>query len=525
VGAPGPEQRPHAFRIEVSIFAALIAFAVAPLFAGHYLPFFDYPAHLAVPAALRHRADPATDVAALWTVDLRLVPNALHYAFTYVGSFVMPLETASRLFVAVMCVAALPLATAMFLRAFGRDWRLAVLAVPLAWNRGLWYGFIGFCAALPIALIVLALLERDLEQPSWRREIGLAAMMALLPLAHFFVMTVTGVLSIVLLLSHARGARPARLLRSAAPLAAGPLVVAPWFLRSLLTRSADGDASAAGALLSRPNPRGYAALLRHWFMDSYTGHIDDVVALVMLAALAALLVNVRREPGPAEPPRATHRAPLLMAGALVVLYLALPFELRGPFHWWGMNVRVLPLLFICLLASVPPGRLDRTGRLVLVPVAAAAIAFFSFITVDVARTFNGPWGTAGLDDVLAHVPKGGRVLGLYTDYRQPPHYAHYPFHYASSYSVVQHGGMAAPFVPIPQSWTNPRRVPDYPPAGDAALFRFDRHAAGYSHILVRTCEGAGCVPDPLQREAAVERVAESGRWRLYRVLQPSAPAL
>jgi hypothetical protein len=524
VGAPETDRQPLAARIEVAVFAALVVLAVAPVFAGRYLPFFDYGAHLAVPAALRHRADPATQVSALWTLDLRLVPNALHYAFTYVVSFVTSIETASRLFVALMCIAALPLAAVVFLRAFGRDWRLAVLVVPLAWNRCLWYGFIGFCAALPIALLVLALLERDLEQPSWRRELGIAALMALLPIAHFFVMVVTSVLAFVLLLAHARGARFARLLRSVAPLAAGPAVVAPWFLRSLAAGGTSTD-SAAGALLARPDPKGYAALLRHWFMDSYTGSIDDVVALVLVAALAALIVQVRRAPGFADPPPAARRAPLLMSGALVILYLALPFELRGPFHWWGMNVRVLPLLFICLLASAAPGRLDRVGRLILVPVAAASIAFCSYVTVDIARTFNGPWGTAGLDDVLAQVPKGARVLGLYTDYRQPPHYAHYAFHYASSYAVVRGAAMAAPFVPIPQSWTNPRRVPEYPTAGDAALFRFERHAPGYSHFLVRTCEGRGCIADPLEREAAVERVAQSGRWRLYRVLHAVERAL
>jgi hypothetical protein len=511
--------------VEAVLFAGLIVAAIVPVFAGRYLPFFDYPAHLAVPAALRHRADPATRVAELWTLDLGLVPNALHYAVTYLGSFVMPLETASRLFVALACVAALPVATVVFLRAFARDWRLAVLAVPLAWNRGLWYGFVGFCAALPIALVVVALLERDLERPSLRRELGLAALMALLPFAHFFVMVVTSVLALVLVLAHARGRRLGGLLRSAAPLAAGPAVMAPWFLHSLAAHPHSGAPAGAEALLARPSPRGYAALLRHWFMDGYTGNADDVLALVMLAALAALLAQVRREPGLAEPPPAARRAPLWMAGALVVLYLALPFELRGPFHWWGMNVRVLPLLFVCLLASVAPGRLDRVGRWLLVPVAATTIAFSSYVAVDVARTFNGPWGMAGLDEVLGQAPVGARVLGLYTDYRQPPHYAHYPFHYASAYAVVRGGGMAAPFVPIPQSWTNPRVVPEYPPAGDAAYFRFDRHATGYTHLLVRTCAGAGCVPDPVEREPAVERVAEAGRWRLYRILSPSAPAL
>src|SRR5689334_18562433 len=93
----GEETRhwPCEVRADVWVFAALVVSAVVPVFAGRYLPFFDYPAHLAVPAALRHRADPSTEVSALWTLELRLVPNSLHYAFTYLGSFLLPLEAAS----------------------------------------------------------------------------------------------------------------------------------------------------------------------------------------------------------------------------------------------------------------------------------------------------------------------------------------------------------------------------------------------------------------------------------------------
>src|SRR5262245_57310804 len=93
---------------DASVLLGLVLLAMLPLVAGRYLPLFDYPAHLTIPAVLRHRADPATDVARLWQLDLRLVPNAFHYAFTWALSFVMSIENASRLFVALFCVAALP---------------------------------------------------------------------------------------------------------------------------------------------------------------------------------------------------------------------------------------------------------------------------------------------------------------------------------------------------------------------------------------------------------------------------------
>jgi hypothetical protein len=517
VGEPGGQLT----RIEISIVVLLAVLAAVPIFAGRYLPFFDYPAHLAIPAALRHRAEPATRVAELWMLDLRLVPNAAHYALTYLGSFLMSIETASRLFIALFCIAALPPAVAFLLRTFGRDWRLCTLAVPLCWSRCLWYGFIGYCAALPLALVILALLQRDLRRPALRREVVVAVLVALLPVVHFFVMCVTLVLASTLVL--ARGVKSAdrsRLWRSVAPLATGPLMVAPWFLGSLRGGPQPAGGAVAHLFASRPRVGDYLRLLHHWFIDGYTGRADDVLAVVIVLTLAALIVYPSRarvaETDDDVAQSAGERfVPLLLCAVLVGLYFLLPFEIHAPFVWWGMNVRMLPFLFVWLLVAVPPGRLDRFGRLLLVPAAVATAAFFIYVAVDVRRTFNGPDGMAGFDEVTAQIPPGSSVLGLYTDYRQPPHYAHYPYFYASSYVVVEGGGVAAPFIPIPQAWTNPRVVPDFPLAGDAALFQFERHAPGFSHFLVRTCVGERCVRDPLEGRAEVRRLAESGRWRLY----------
>jgi len=493
--------------------------SVVPLFAGRYLPFFDYPAHLSVPAALRHRSDPASGIAAAWQLDVRIAPNCLHYAFTYLLSFLMPLEAASRLFVALFCVAALPVAAAFLLRAFGRDWRLAVLVVPLAWGRCLWYGFIGFCAALPLSLVIIGLLMQNLAAPSRRREIGIGLLAALLPFAHFFVMVVTVALAAVLAAAHARRVPLSRLARTFAPLATGPALMAPWFLAGLRAGPQPAGGPAAHLFGSRPRLVDYAALLRHWFINGYFGHIEDLLAVSIVVTLAVLLAHSRRA-GPAVAPLAARNVPFALAGALVVIYLMLPFQIEAPFNWWGMNVRVIPLLFVWLLVAVPPGALDRLGRALLIAVGAATAAFLLYVTIDISRTFNGSWGMAGFDDVLAKLPPGARLSGLYTDYRQRPHYAHYPFHYATSYALLRGAAQAAPFIPIPQSWTNPKEVPPYPFAGDAALFVASQHSAGYSHFLVRTCTGAGCVADPLEGRPEFSRVAESGRWRLYACVGP-----
>lgn len=493
----------------------LVVLAMVPLFVGRYLPFFDYPAHLSIPAVLRYRTDPATDVARLWQLDLRLVPNAFHYAFTWAGSFVMSLESASRLFVALFCVAGLPAAGAFVLRELGRDFRLAILIVPVAWNQCLWFGFIGFCAALPMSLVALALLDRQLRKPSLRLSFGLAALVALLAFTHFFVLVVTLGLALVVLLNRARDVGILRSFRAAIPLLSGPALVAPWFLAGLRAGPHPPQGPVADLWSSRPSLAEYARLLHHWFIGGYSNRVDDALALLLVLALAALIIV-----GPARgvavgATAATRRLPVLLAGCLALGYVVLPFELRAPFAWWAMNVRLLPLLFVWLVVAVAPGPLGSWARPVLAAVAAGSAAFFVYVAIDIGTVFNGPNGAGGLGEVVSALPKGARVLGLYTDYRQRPRYEYYPYSYAALYSVVERGGVATPYIPIPQAWTNPKQVPAFPAAGDAAFLQQAQHLAPYSHFLVRTCQGPGCVPDPLLGAREVKRLAEAGRWRLY----------
>src|SRR5206468_10452720 len=135
---------------------------------------------------------------------------------------------------------------------------------PLAWNRCLWYGFIGFCAALPLSLVIVALVAKDLQAPSRRRELGIALLAALLPFAHFFVMVMTLVLAAALAATHARRVPAARLARALAPLAAGPALMVPWFLGSLHGGPQPAEGAAAHLFASRPRLIDYAAILRHW---------------------------------------------------------------------------------------------------------------------------------------------------------------------------------------------------------------------------------------------------------------------
>lgn len=481
----------------------LTALAVLPLWVGRFLPLFDYPAHLVVPAAMLHASDPAMRIDELYVSRPGLNPNSLHYAVTFVLGHVVSIEVASKLFLS-LAVAALPWAMIFALRTFGRDWRLAFLAAPMMLGRGFFYGFVGHCAALPLSLIALSLVARECRASSRARQWSLVGVMTLLPFAHFFTMLLT-VAAAVLVVWRERGRW-----NRAWPLATAPAVMLPWFVTALLHPSAP-SANAGLPFANWASPRESVAMLSHWFFDLFANHFDEALAVSMILMLAAVY-GLRSLTGKAVEGSST---PLVLGLSFAVGYFVLPFELHRPFEWWAMNVRLIPLAYFWLIIAAPIAELSVLGRALLAPFIALTASFFGFVAWDFAA-FNER--ETGLSTVLAAVPKGSTVLGLYTHFRSPMHYMHDEFYYASSYAVVEAGGLAAPFTTIPQAWRDPRAVPAHPPGGDAAQFSFELHARGFSHFLVRHGLEAGNVADPLASESRVQVVAEAGRWRLYRCL-------
>lgn len=481
--------------------------AVVPLWVGRFLPLFDYPAHLIVPAAMLQASDPAARIAELYDHQPGLNPNSLHYLVTYLLAQVLPLEVASKVFLS-LAVAALPWAMLFALRTFGRDWRLAYLAVPLCYSRAFWYGFVGHCAAMSLSLVVLSLVALQVRAPSKRTAVWLGVTMLVLPFAHFFTMLVTVGAALVVCAREAG----VRALPRIAPVLVGPLVMVPWFLSALTrpggSRGIDGQAFALWG-----GPRDLLAMLSHWFMDGYSNHLDEAVAVTALVVLALLFAR----PAFREPAKAPSTTPLTLGLILAVGYFVLPFELRRPFEWWAMNVRLIPMAYLWLVIAAPVESLSPGGRRLLVPLAAVTGIYFAFVATDFWR-FNQR--EAGLSRVLERIPKGSTVLGLYTGYREPMHYMHFEHYYASAYAVVRGGGVSAPLISIPQGWWNPRPVPPHPEGGDAAAFLFSIHSAGFSHFLVRVGVTPGNVPDPLLGRPEVALIDEHLPWRLYGLRSP-----
>ena len=137
----------------------------APLWVGRFLPLLDLPQHLAITTVLLHHDDPAWQLAAYFEPQRgELTPYWAHYLALEGLGRVMPVDAAARVFLSLY-VFALPWAAMALARALGRPPALGLLAVPLALNANLYYGFIAYCWSVVLLLWALALLARQLDAP------------------------------------------------------------------------------------------------------------------------------------------------------------------------------------------------------------------------------------------------------------------------------------------------------------------------------------------------------------------------
>lgn len=138
------------------VFVALAALAIAPLLLNEYPGMPDYPNHLARMQLLVQ--DLMGQSSRYYEVRHRLIPNlAMDLFVPALAMLGVPLGIATRLFCAVSLL--LPvIGVALLAKALHRTtpW-LALFAFPIAFHRYFIYGFLNYCFAIGLALLMLAL--------------------------------------------------------------------------------------------------------------------------------------------------------------------------------------------------------------------------------------------------------------------------------------------------------------------------------------------------------------------------------
>jgi hypothetical protein len=498
------------------------AIMAAPLWVGSYLPLLDLPQHLAIATVLVRHADPAWGLAAYFEPEPgELTPYWTHYlALAALGRF-LPMETAARVFL-TLYVLALPWAAIALARALGRPAALGLLALPLAMNANLYYGFMAYCWSTVILLYGVALLARQMDAPARGRALALVLLAGVLFFTHVqsfaFLLLAAAILPLL-------GGRPvAQALRGWPVLPATLGLFLPWLYLSTTARP---GADRYFPALDRARPT-YASLWDRLagIPGNIAGSFQDRTDTWLLLAWVWVIAAVATERGPDAGPRdagsreGRRRAAALLLAALVC-YFALPLSIQGQWNIAQRFAWLAALLLPLVLAAAP--RWLPAAVVSLCAVTAANAAWHHHL-------FDRE--SADFDAVLEVVPPNSRVLGLVHDTRGRV-MERWPYLHFEWYAVVRGGGVAAHSFtansPMPVRLRRTARVPA-PEVWRPATFDYDQHGGFFDYFLVRgTREQAWALT---LRSDAVAEVRRAGAWRVYRrrfelgpgpLLQPPAP--
>nr|HPQ41606.1 hypothetical protein [bacterium] len=149
-----------------------------------YLPFTDYPVHLALirAAGIPGRAQPLT--VDYYDTDW-FTPYTIPYQLGRWMTAVIPLEITGKLLLTLYLLLT-PLAMARLLSQLGKPRILALGMIPLLFNFNLSWGFLPFLLVIPMTLETAGRAIHFLVHPDTRRWLLLALMFSLVFFTHLF---------------------------------------------------------------------------------------------------------------------------------------------------------------------------------------------------------------------------------------------------------------------------------------------------------------------------------------------------
>jgi hypothetical protein len=488
----------------VLTFAAALLCGVAPLWASQLIPLVDLPQHLHLISVLHRLDDPTTLYPEVFARRPELTPYLGYYYAVSALAWLMPLELANRLFLSLV-VAGLPLALAFLLASLKRPVWPALLALPFAWGDSLAWGFINFCAALPLALVTAGAFVRAIEDAPRRRSwAGLTAgLLVGVLLFHVQVFAFLGLALPFLLVTTP--APEGRSWRARAPAVLGVVPGVALFIAWVGLRLGQPAEIAPGQpwrswgpLLSPANlgwksfaqnlsdlvqvPRGGGLEVNFPILAGMVpdGSDQAAVRLVLALALVAVAVALRTGRDNREGRLARWRMPGLAVLALGLFFL-LPFDIRG--YMYYLNTRYAHLAAALTVASVP-ALTARWSRRALFAAALPALVLMVPLW-SAFRAFDAE--SSALTTLVAATGEKPRVMGLMwaTGSRAVTHpvYLH-----ASCVLARERGGLTNfSFALTPHSPLMYRGPP--PPTFDSEwrpdTFDWARQGPAYDHFLVR----------------------------------------
>lgn len=490
--------------------------AVVPLWCSHFLPFQDAPQHVAAIAALADHGRAAMETRRWFEVDFIHAQYTGFYLPAALLARVVGPDVAIRILLSVAGLL-LPAVAWMLLGTFERDRRLAIFAPALFHTAPLYIGVYHFVAAVPVALAVVALVERELRAPRLLRGAAVAILAWALFYLHVSALAIA--LGAACLLAVTARKPLARMVRALAPLVPAVAGIALFFLRA--------PSSAPAAILpAAPKPSWQSPveqlhdLVR--FANVLPGRVDELFA----AALIVIWIALVRQPG--RPRMAGWWRLPLLAGAVFAVYLAAPVSVGYIAY---IHLRAVPFLVALVIASALVAPTRRSSAL-FAAVAALQIAYTARL-IPAYRAFDAEANPAQLAQVLRAAEPGRRLLALMLQRKSNAvHFEPY-LHFGLYYELERGGRARFNFGELP--WMPMRFRRDVPaqrlPVGwEFSPEQFDWvHArADADYVLVRTPdpedEGTDNPEPGPEFAAGWDLKAQAGRWELFEVSRsPAGP--
>ena len=483
--------------VPLHIAEALLSLALLVVFFSvRDLPLIDLPQHALQISSWLHLD--AHDVVAS---DLELnfqTPYFLCYPIARLLASIMPVLAALKL-IFWASITSQALALRALCSRLGHDPWLGLLGFPLGMGYAFCFGFITFCAALPLVyLAILAALDQR-AAPSWRNGLKLGCLLALLLVGHGvalgFSMAVLGPL-----LLWGEGKAWQRLLPLLTPVVLGVLWLAPGGTKTRI----GGDAwqVEASRLLELP-----AQLVGYGSVDQ----LATVLGSLLLLTLAWSMGVFRG---------------LRLALPLVVVllgYACFPTLFRGV----GMlqarfSAYVVPAILLAFRARANLPSVRRTAiRSASVLLACAVISVFAYRL----RDFNQE--TANFHALVARLPSGLSIRPLLFErtsraFPGAPAMLHVPAYY----SVEKGGSPGYSFAMYSTSVVRFRAGVPIKMGGGAewAPERFDaeREADGYEYFVVKSSVDRSAIFGGPSPAAVLDQ--HVGDWWGYRRLSRARAA-
>jgi hypothetical protein len=331
-------------------------------------PSTDFSLHAGMVALLARRGDPTFAPPGLYELALGHT-NQLFYLLAWPLALMTQAEVACRLVLAAI-VAGTIVAAGHLATHLGRTRWAALAVAPAALGWSFYWGFAPQMLGLALWMAALPLLDRDARSGTAWCAARSSVIMVLLGLGHVTSLLCGCLATTIFVLT-----RPVdrRTLARLTPAAVG-LLLALCEERWEHHVATPLAALFANRILWHPLGRKLSNLVAH-VVGAHGTIIEGMIALLVLLAAVAWRMPVRTPLAPDARPasllrRLNDRRFTLLAGALMVLYLAAPYSVNfGAF----LYVRFLgPAFVLAILLVSPPA--DARGPRVVTPALALFVA-------------------------------------------------------------------------------------------------------------------------------------------------------